>query len=265
MSSASVTVLYLLFALGAVGVYLALPGGRRSARTAGLIFGLGAIAGFVVLVAASLFPEDYPTVAFCLLAAAAIFGAAKVVTHPKPVYSAVYFVLVVLSVACLMVLQEAEFLGIALVIVYAGAILVTYLFVIMLAQQSGASTTDTRARAPLTAVLAGFVTMAAIAGQAAHTPQPDAVAALGREAPSSAADESPLAVETDDDSLVGGNTPRVGMVLFSTYVVALEIAGLLLLVALIGAVALTRKRVPRDVPVGSAPPLGQVGREAPPF
>ena len=56
--------------------------------------------------------------------------------HPRPVYSAVYFVLVVLATTGLCVLAAAEFLAAALVIVYGGAIMVTYIFVIMLAQQA---------------------------------------------------------------------------------------------------------------------------------
>ncbi|MCK4658404.1 MAG: NADH-quinone oxidoreductase subunit J [Phycisphaerae bacterium] len=271
MSSVTVAMLYMLFALGGVAVYLALPGGQRSARIAGLIFGLSAIAGFAVLAAGHLFGEDVSAVYFCILAAVAIFGAGKVITHPKPVYSALYFVLVVLAVAFLMVMQEAEFLGIALIIVYAGAILVTYVFVIMLAQQSGASAVDGRAREPLLAVLVGFVTMAAVVSQAGHLPgnstamvdAPDAALARLAVADGIPAVDEPG--EADDEPLGGSNTAQVGFLLFSQYVVALEIAGLLLLLALIGAVALVMKRVPRDVPVAPAPPLGEIGKEVPPF
>ncbi|MFH0983198.1 MAG: NADH-quinone oxidoreductase subunit J [Planctomycetota bacterium] len=265
MSSASVAILYALFALGALGVYLALPGGRRSARTAGLIFGLAAIAGFVILTAARLPAEDVTAVYFCTLAAVAVFSAGKVVTHPKPVYSAVYFILVVVAVACLMFLQEAEFLGVALLIVYAGAILVTYIFVIMLAQQSGASPVDRRAREPLLAVLVGFVTMAAVAGQAAHLPKRDASAGAGQRAGPIAAATAMPAGDAGDTPLAGSNTAQVGLALFSQYVVALEIAGVLLLVALIGAIAMAQKRVPCDVPLPSPPPPGRIGREVPPF
>ena len=180
----------------------------------------------------------------------AVFGAGTVITHPKPVYSALYFILVVLSVACLMILQAAEFLGIAVIIVYAGAILVTYVFVIMLAQQSGASAVDTRAREPLMAVLAGFVIMAAVAGQTAQLPSPEGLPATG---------------EDIVPAFAGSNTAQVGFTLLSQYVVALEIAGVLLLVAMIGAIALAKKRVPRDVPVAPPIPLGETGKQVPPF
>ena len=265
MNPTSVAILYGLFALGSAGVYLALPGGRRSARTAGLLFGLAAIVGFVIFTASRLFPEGSPAITFGLLAAAAVFGAGKLITHPKPVYSALYFILVVVSVACLMVLQEAEFLGIALIIVYAGAILVTYVFVIMLAQQSGAPAVDARAREPLTAVLVGFVTMAAIAGRVAHVPISGDDLRGPRPAARLLAEESTAAEEVVDPLLAGSNTAQVGFALLSQYVVALEIAGVLLLVAMVGAIAMARKRVPRDVPATPGPPPGRIGKEVPPF
>ena len=265
MNPTSVAILYGLFALGSVGVYLALPGGRRSARNAGLLFGLAAIIGFVILTVGRLFPEGSPAITFGLLAAAAVFGAGKLITHPKPVYSALYFILVVVSVACLMVLQEAEFLGIALIIVYAGAIIVTYVFVIMLAQQSGAPAVDARAREPLTAVLVGFVTMAAIAGQATHVPTSGGDPRGPGPAARLVAEESTPADEAGDELLTGSNTAQVGFAMLSQYVVALEIAGVLLLVAMVGAIAMDRKRVPRDVPAAPVPPPGQIGKEVPPF
>lgn len=259
MGSLGGAIVYSLFALGGLGVYLALPSQRRSAGIAGLIFGVAAIVGFLILAAGYVFPEESPAVYFCIFAGAALFGAAKVITHPKPVYSAVYFVLVVVAVACLMVTLAAEFVGIALIIVYAGAILVTYVFVIMLAQQSGASPVDQRPREPLTAVLVGFVLTGAVAGQTAHLPvvkEPSAI---------QSSVNAPLAPETPADTLEEGNTAQVGFMVMSRYVVALEIAGVLLLVALIGAIALARKRVPRDVPAIAQRPLGEIGKEVPPF
>lgn len=252
MSPGGAAIVYLLFAIGAVGVYLALPGrGGRSARIAGLLFGLAAMVGFLILAAGGLLAEEAPGITFCTLAAVALFGAGKVVTHPKPVYSALYFVLVVLAVAGLMFVQAAEFLGIALVIVYAGAILVTYVFVIMLAQQTGASAVDTRAREPLMAVLMGFATMAAVAGQAASQPlRPDAAA--------------PRTQETAQ-ALNASNTAQVGFTLLSQYVVALEIAGVLLLVAMVGAIAMAKKRIPCDVPIAPPPPPGEIGKQVAPF
>lgn len=73
---------------------------------------------------------------FWVFSAIAVVAAVRVVTHPRPVYSALYFVLSVLATAGLFVLLAAEFMAVALVIIYAGAILVTYVFVIMLASHA---------------------------------------------------------------------------------------------------------------------------------
>src|SRR5439155_20844537 len=73
---------------------------------------------------------------FWIFSAIAIIGAVRVVTHTKPVYSALYFVLTVFASAGLFLLLWAEFMAAALVLIYAGAILVTYVFVIMLAAEA---------------------------------------------------------------------------------------------------------------------------------
>ena len=58
-------------------------------------------------------------------------SAIRVITHPHPVYAALYFILTIIAMAGLILLLSAEFMAFAVIIVYAGAILVTYLFVIM--------------------------------------------------------------------------------------------------------------------------------------
>ena len=130
-----------------------------------------------------------------------MLAASRVITHPKPVYCAIYFVLVVVAVAALLVLQQAEFLAVALIIIYAGAILVTYLFVIMLAHQGGSPTYDRRAREPFLAILAAFVLMAAVAGKAADLP-------VHVEEP-----QTPVSVTSDTGSTPSapeGNTAAIG-------------------------------------------------------
>ncbi len=67
----------------------------------------------------------------------------RVVTHPAPVYSALYFILTVFASAGLFVLLSAGFMAAALVLIYAGAILITYVFVIMLASQASAEAAGT--------------------------------------------------------------------------------------------------------------------------
>jgi NADH-quinone oxidoreductase subunit J len=165
-------------------------------------------------------------------------------------------VLVVVAVAALLVLQEAEFLAVALIIIYAGAILVTYLFVIMLANQSGSPTYDRRAREPFLAILAGFVLMAAVAGKAADLP-------THVEEP-----QTPVSVTSDTGSTPSapeGNTAAVGRAVMGKYIIALEIAGVLLLISMVGAITLSRKRVPAEGYAAPQKPLGQVGKEVKPF
>src|SRR5450432_786146 len=73
---------------------------------------------------------------FWIFSAIALFGAVRVITHSKPVYSALYFVLTVFASAGLFLLLWAEFMAAALILIYAGAILITYVFVIMLASEA---------------------------------------------------------------------------------------------------------------------------------
>ena len=70
------------------------------------------------------------------------------ITSRNPVYAALWFALATLSTCGLFLLQSAPFLAAATIIVYAGAIIVTFLFVIMLAQQAGATVYDQRSRQP---------------------------------------------------------------------------------------------------------------------
>lgn len=254
------SMVYLVFALGALGVYFLMPRAGRSTKAAGAVFALPALAGVLMLCANQLPALSGANVLFYVSASVALMAGVKVITHEKPVYSALYFVLVVLAITPLLILQSAEFLAIAMVIIYAGAILVTYVFVIMLAQQSGQPVYDRQAREPFMAVCAGFVTMAVIAGQITHLPEPWTATT----APNLVAQVGPGGEAVPEADTVD-NIERVGAVMLSEYVVAFELAGVLLLVAMIGAIAVSRKRVPTDEPVTPAPPPGTIGREVPPF
>ncbi len=248
--------LYLGFALGGAGIYLLLPKAQVSQMRAGAVIGLLGAVGLLAVLAARVVVPDSTTPYFYLFSAIAVVAAARVITHPKPVYCAIYFVVVVVAVAALLVLMQAEFLAIALIIVYAGAILVTYLFVIMLAQQGGSPVYDRRSREPLLAVLAGFVLMAAIAGRA--------------EQPLQLAVDSTVQATLTADADLGStsstsNTTAIGEAVMTRYVVALEVAGMLLLISMIGAIALARKKVPVEYVVSPRKPLGQIGREVEPY
>ena len=122
--------------------------------------GLGAY-----LVASRLRAAEGPigeTILFSVFATAAIVCAILMITNRNPVYSALWFALVTLNVCGLFWLQSAPFLAAATVIVYAGAIVVTFVFVIMLAQQSGSNVYDQQSRQPFLATLAAFLVLGAL-------------------------------------------------------------------------------------------------------
>lgn len=167
-------------------------------------------------------PVTAQYVYFYIFAAIAVIGSVRVVTHPRPVYAALYFVLVVLSVAGLFLIVGSEFLAAALVVVYAGAILVTYLFVIMLAQQGGAADYDVAAREPALAVIAAFALLAAILALAT----------------------SEVPVPGPETLTLESNSAAVGMELYSYHLVSLELAAVLLLVAMVGAITVAMKQLP---------------------
>jgi NADH-quinone oxidoreductase subunit J len=99
---------------------------------------------------------------FIVFAATAVLGSAAMIVQRNPVYSALYFAVVVLSVCGLFLVRSASFLAAATIIVYAGAIIVTFLFVIMLAQQTGLADYDRRSRESALACIGGFILLAAL-------------------------------------------------------------------------------------------------------
>jgi hypothetical protein len=145
----SPAVLMALCVVAGVGTVLLLPSRREASfRKIG-----GVIVAATGLILAALLvrwtagtPRGGMGVYFWIFSAIAIIGALRVITHAKPVYSALYFVLTVFATAGLFLLLWAEFMAAALVIIYAGAILVTYVFVIMLAAEA-TTTSDSRSPA----------------------------------------------------------------------------------------------------------------------
>src|SRR6476469_3075965 len=137
----------LLCVVAGVGTVLLLPGKREQAlRKVGgaLIVICGLVLAGLLFYATFGSPSQSAHYWFWPFAAIAIVGAVRVITHPRPVYSALYFVLTTFASAGLFVLLWAEFMAAALILIYAGAILVTYVFVIMLAQQATSPTDASR-------------------------------------------------------------------------------------------------------------------------
>jgi NADH-quinone oxidoreductase subunit J len=230
-------------AFAALGLWLA-----TSQRTAALrlVAAAGSALGMLAVVAALDGPggDLADQALFWLFAGGAILGGVLMITGRDPVHGALWFAVATLCVCGLFLELSAPFLAAATVIVYAGAIIVTFMFVIMLAQQGGASTYDQRPRLPLAGSLTSFFVLGALM-----------FALLDwQERPTAdAADDGPaLIAATGDADAVRADarvTPQqaaslqtLGRTLFGHYVFAVELGGTLLLIATIGAIALAPRR-----------------------
>jgi NADH-quinone oxidoreductase subunit J len=226
---------------GALGLWLILPARFRLGRSVG---------GLLVAVSGGLFAYDLPLLGqwvdqgvFWLLAAIAIGGGVAMITSQSPVYSAIWFALSLLGTAGLFLFNGAEFLGVATIVVYAGAIVVTFLFVIMLAQPQGHASYDRVTWGGLPKIL-GVVTAGLLIGVLTFF--------LGRLKDRSLEplSEETIAqaqanLQTSDGILAEKHVANLGRRLFSEQLVSIELAGTLLLVALVGAVAIVMHGRPR--------------------
>ena len=176
---------------------------------------------------------------FFLLAAVMLIGALGVVTLRQPVHAALSLVGTLLTLAVTYVTLQAHFLAAVQVIVYAGAITVLFLFVIMLLNSQGDErATRLRWMTPAAAIL-GVVAAAGLVGAIATTrePLPDAA--------------------TVTATLQGGGAGILGEVLFSQFVLAFQLVGVLLLTGIVGAVSLVERRAARVSPAQVPQPQEQ--------
>jgi NADH-quinone oxidoreductase subunit J len=264
----SPVLIFVLATVAAIGLMLLLPG-RREAP-------LRWIGGVAMTAAALIFAAYVARIAggmgvyFWIFAAIAVFGAVRVITHPKPVYSALYFVLTVMASAGLFVLMWAEFMAAALVLIYAGAILVTYVFVIMLAAEAAPTTTsgaggamheqlaehDAVSREPILASAIGFALLGIVLfvifdraqpiSRPGNNPFPPTGVATGGfhlTDPAVSASPQPFEAKQPRGFVPVGGTQQLGDYLFNKQLVNLELAGLILTVAMVGAIVIARKRV----------------------
>ena len=266
------TAFYVASALGAMAVFLMLPRRGYSPTRIGALLGAMTLGGIWLYLSKhlprALGLENAAFSYYYIFSGLAIVSAVRVITHTKPVFSALWFVMVILASAGLFLVLSAEFTAFALVIIYGGAILVTYLFVIMLASQAGdpiaedeADGYDQVAFEPVAAVAAGFLLLAVLLSAVfeegtkglppSSVPDKDlAIAAsLLTDRPAqrlvdrlSPAEASQVARVTPSMYEID-NTERVGLDLFMAHPLGLELAGMILLVSLIGAVVLARRRL----------------------
>ena len=243
----------LLCIVAGIGTVLLLPGHFQPSmrRVGGVVLLLAGLAmlGLVLRHTAYARQTNLHTIYFWVFSAIALFSAGRVVTHRQPVYSALYFVLTVFASAGLFVLLMADFMAGALVIIYAGAILMTYVFVIMLAVQSRTPDSgspgqhmadfDDVSRDPFVASAIGFALMGVLLFVIF-----DRASEISR-----AQNQSPAEMRAESGSPnIEGNTQLLGIYLFSNQQVSLELAGLLLTIAMVGAIIIARRRVLRHEP-----------------
>ena len=164
---------------------------------------------------------------FYVFASVAVIAAIRVVTVRNPVHAALFLVLTFFSTALVWVLMEAEFLGIVLLLVYVGAVMVLFLFVVMMLDVNIAPLREGFIKnlpVGVFVALVMIVELALILGPASFGldiyPPPE-----------------PAAAQT-------GNTLAIGQVLYTKFVYPFEIAAFILLVAIVAAIALAHRRRP---------------------
>ncbi len=276
---------------GGLGTYLLLPHRHgairpRAAHGAGLI----AVAVGLLIYMTYWRPPGLllPAVFLYVFGATAVIGAVLTITSRDPVASALWFASVVLSTAGLFLLAEAPFLAAGTIIVYAGAVIVTFLFVIMLAQMEGKADYDRAARSPGWATLTSFIILwcllASIAtlrtgekvGTGVHhlarnqlEPEKQLLRSRDLEAYIGSPEAnmtgvvrravSPMSLVADARLVEGEaaanpeatsvlvhrpNVAGIAASMYTDHLASVAIAGALLFVALVGAVAITNPRMP---------------------
>jgi NADH-quinone oxidoreductase subunit J len=161
--------------------------------------------------------------AFYLFAISTILGGFFTVVGRNPVHSVLWLILSFLSAAGLFVLLGAEFVAMLLIIVYVGAVAVLFLFVVMMLDVDFAELKAEMAKYMPLALLIGIVILMQF------------VMAFG----AWDAHESSLALRADPVTADRHNTEALGLILYDKYFLLFQLAGLILLVAMIGAIVLT--------------------------
>jgi NADH-quinone oxidoreductase subunit J len=158
---------------------------------------------------------------FLLFAGVALAGAINLLRESHPIYSALSLVVVMCALAGLYLLLGAEFIAAVQLVVYAGAVMVLFVFTLMLLNVQEESPLSRSRLAWL-----GFPLLVALLAQL--------ITILRREYPAT------MTVRLGDYAV--NNTRQVGEALFRTYLLAFEVTSVLILVAIMGAVVLARRK-----------------------
>jgi NADH-quinone oxidoreductase subunit J len=166
---------------------------------------------------------SFPTILFYLFAAILVFAALRVVTARNPVHAALWLVLAFFTAAAHWLMLNAEFLAIVLVLVYVGAVMVLFLFVVMMLDVNFDNLrAQFRSYIPFATAVGALVLIEMALVLLGSTLRPGI--GIGAMAGS------------------GSNTRALGLLLYTEYVYAFEIAAVVLLVAIIAAISLTHRR-----------------------
>jgi len=167
---------------------------------------------------------DTVTALFYVFSFVLLFAGFRVITAKNPVNSALYLVLAFFNASCLWMLLEAEFLSIVLVLVYVGAVMVLFLFVVMMLDIDRPG------------VRQGFWKHFPLAGTIGVVIALELAAVLARGFQTS----EPVPLSAEMASV--GNTKALGIELYTNYLFPVQVAAVILLVAIIAAIALTLRR-----------------------
>ncbi|MBK1718782.1 NADH-quinone oxidoreductase subunit J [Thiocystis violacea] len=164
---------------------------------------------------------------FYVLSLITVWSSVMVITRKNPVHSVLFLVLAFVASAALWVLLEAEFLGIVLILVYVGAVMVLFLFVVMMLDVDIAT------------LRAGFIGYLPLGLLIAAVMAVEIFLIVGPANFGLAAFPSPEPAGVD-----ASNTRDLGLLLYTVYVYPVEIAAVILLVAIVAAIRLTLRRRP---------------------
>jgi NADH-quinone oxidoreductase subunit J len=167
---------------------------------------------------------DSTTLFFYVFATIAVLASLKVITAKNPVHSALFLVLTFFSAACIWMLLKAEFLAITLVLVYVGAVMVLFLFVVMMLDINTDKMREGFWRSLPIAGFVGAVIVLELAAVLMHTFN----TVKASDVPAMPANFN--------------NTKALGTLLYTEYLFPFEVAAVILLVAIIAAIALTLRR-----------------------
>ena len=171
---------------------------------------------------------SFHEIVFYAFSAIMIVGALGVIGSKNPVHSALFLVLTFFATSAIWLLLEAEFLAITLVLVYVGAVMVLFLFVVMMLDINSTILRDAKDRYAPFGIAIALVLIAQL------------IMVVG---PQNFGLEN--FVEPARHAADYSNTKALGRILYTEYVYAFEIAAVILLVAIVSAIALTMRRRPQ--------------------